>query len=103
MIVLPHHVEPAFGGALLPPLRHDAGGMRPRLQRDVDHFVGRRHFEIQRLVDLRLQPRDVLVADVAAILAQMRGDAVGAGLDREQRSRTGSGCRPPRALRMVAT
>ena len=44
---------------------------------------GRRHFEIERLGDLRLQPRDVVVADVAAILAQMRGDAVGAGLDRQ--------------------
>ena len=31
----------------------------------------------------RLEPRDVVVADVAAILAQMRGDAVGAGRDRE--------------------
>ena len=32
---------------------------------------------------LRLQPRDVVVDDVAAILAQMRGDAVGAGGDRD--------------------
>ena len=31
----------------------------------------------------RLQPRDVVVADVATILAQMRGDAVGAGRDRD--------------------
>ena len=49
-----------------------------RAQRDLDHVVGRRHFEIQRLVDLGLEPRDVVVADVAAVLAQMRGDAVGA-------------------------
>ena len=47
------------------------------------HLVGRRHFEIERLVDLGFQPRDVVVADVAAVLAQMRGDAVGAGGDRE--------------------
>ncbi len=53
------------------------------LQRDRDHLVGRRHFEIERLGDLGLQPRDVVVADVAAVLAQMRGDAVGAGRDRE--------------------
>ena len=33
----------------------------------------------------RLQPRDVVVDDVAAILAQMRGDAVGAGRDRDLR------------------
>ena len=31
----------------------------------------------------RLQPRDIVVDDVAAILAQMRGDAVGAGGDRD--------------------
>ena len=31
----------------------------------------------------RLQPGDVVVADVAAVLAQMRGDAVGARRDRE--------------------
>ena len=35
------------------------------------------------LVSSRLQPHDIVVADMAAILAQMRGDAVGAGLDRD--------------------
>ena len=59
--------------------------MRPGAERDRDHLVGRRHLEIQRLVDLGLQARDVVVADMAAVFAQMRGDAVGAGLDRELR------------------
>ena len=31
----------------------------------------------------RLEPRDVVIDDVAAIFAQMRGDAVGAGSDRD--------------------
>ena len=87
-------VEPALGGALLAALRHQAGGMRPRLDRDRDHLVGRRHFEVERLGDLRLEARDVVVADVPAILAQMRGDAVGAGLDRELRRLHGIGMRP---------
>ena len=52
---------------------------------DPQHVRGRRHLEIQRLGNLGLQPRHVVVADVAAVLAQMRGDAVGAGLDRGQR------------------
>ena len=39
----------------------------------------------------RLQALDVVVADVPAVLAQMRGDAVGAGLDRQWAARTGSG------------
>ena len=80
MLLLAGDIEPAFGGAFGAPLRHEAGGMRLGLQRDRDHVVGRRHFEIERLGNLGLQPRDVVVADVAAILAQMRGDAVGAGL-----------------------
>ena len=94
MIVLAHHVEPALGRQLLPPLRHDAGRMRARLQRDVDHLARRRHLEVQRLGELRLQPRDVFVADVAAVLAQMRRDAVGAGLDRQQRGLHGIGMPP---------
>src|SRR5262249_46757607 len=42
-------------------------------------------FEIERLGDVGLEARNVVVADVSAILAQMRGDAVGAGLDRDLR------------------
>ena len=41
--------------------------------------------KIERLCDLRLEPRHVLVADMPAILAQMRGDAVGAGRDGDLR------------------
>ena len=63
--------------------RHTACGLVASAIRSMS--VGRRHLEIQRLGDLGLQPRHVLVADMAAVLAQMRGDAVGAGLDRDQR------------------
>ena len=77
LIVLAGGVEPAFGGALGALFRHQADRVRRGLERDLEHFLGRRHFEIERLVDLGLQPRHVVVADVAAVLAQMRGDAVG--------------------------
>src|SRR5439155_5706623 len=40
---------------------------------------------VERLADLGLQLRDVVVADVAAVLAQMRGDPVRPGLDRNLR------------------
>ena len=83
LLVLAGGVEPAFGGALGALFRHQADRVRRGLERDGEHFLGRRHFEIERLVDLGLQPRDVVVADMAAVLAQMRGDAVGAGRDRE--------------------
>ena len=72
-------VEAALGGALLAPLRHDAGGVRPVAQRDRQHLVGRRHLQVERQRDRVAQPLDVAVADVPAVLAQMRGDAVGAG------------------------
>ena len=98
-LVLPGDVETAFGGALLAPLRHQAGGVRPGLDRDRDHLLGRRHLEIERLGDLRLEPRHVLVADVPAILAQMRGDAVGARFDRDLRRAHGIGM--PSAARVA--
>ena len=48
-------------------------------KRDLQHLLGRRHFEVQRQVDLGHQPVDVAVGDVAPVFAQVRGDAVGAG------------------------
>ena len=57
-------------------------GLSERAWRDFDHLRGRRHFKIKRPIERLLQPRDVLVADVTAIFAQMRGDAVGARGDR---------------------
>ena len=77
------HVEPAFGGALGAALRHQAGGVRPGPQRDRDHLRGRRHLQVERLGDLGLEAGNVVVADVAAVFAQMRGDAVGARRDRQ--------------------
>ena len=47
-VVLAGRVDAALGGALLALLRHDAGGMRPGLERDGQHLVGRRHFQIER-------------------------------------------------------
>ena len=78
-------VEPALGGALLALLRHQAAGVRHVAQGDGQHLLGRRHLEIERPGQLALEPGDVGVGDVAAILAQVRGDAVGAGLDGQLR------------------
>ena len=83
-VALAGDIEPALGGALLAPLRHEAGGVRPGLaarSRTISSVAA--ISKLSGLAISRLQPRDVVVADVAAILAQMRGDAVGAGLDRE--------------------
>ena len=85
MVEAADHVEAALGGALGAVLRHQATGVRTDAERHVQHRLGRRHLEIQRLRDRRLEPAHVVVVDVAAILAQMRGDAVGPGFDRQQR------------------
>ena len=60
-------------------------------QRDRQHLLGRRHFEVQRQAISADQAVDVLVGDVAAVLAQMGGDAVGTGLGGEQAGAHGIG------------
>ena len=52
--------------------------MRTVGERDRQHFLGRRHLQVQRQVDLGHQPVDVLVGDVPPVLAQVGGDPVGA-------------------------
>jgi hypothetical protein len=91
VIVPARRVEPALGGELGALLRHDAGGMRLVAERDLQHLVGRRHLQVERQVDLGAEPVDVVVGDVPAILAQMRGDAVRPGLRRELRRAHGVG------------
>ncbi len=93
-VALTGGIEPAFGRALLPPFGNDAGGVRPKLAGDADHLRRRRHFEIERLFDAFLEPQHVVIDDVAAILAQMRGDAVGAGRDRDLGRLDGIGMAP---------
>ena len=46
---------------------------------DRDHLGGRRHLEVERREELALQPLHIVVADMPAVLAQVRGDAVGPG------------------------
>jgi hypothetical protein len=56
--------------------------VRAVAQGDGQHLVGDRHLQVQGLAGLGAQLAqrgDVGIGDVAAILAQMGGDAVGAG------------------------
>ena len=76
--MLPRGVEPALGRALLALFGDDARGVRAVAQRDRDHLVGRRHLQVQRQVGRRLDACQIVVADMAPVLAQMRGDAVAA-------------------------
>ena len=72
----PQDVEAAFGRALLAPLRHEAGGMGADARGDRDHLGGRRHLEVERREELSLQSLHIMIADMPAVLAEMRGDAV---------------------------
>ena len=65
--------------------------MRDVAQRDREHLVGGGHLEVERPGQLALEAGDVGIGDVAAILAQVRGDAVGAGRDRQMRGAQGIG------------
>ena len=80
MIVLAGGVEPALGGPLLALLGDDAGGVgavaRARSSSISSVAAISRLSGISRL---RHQRGDILVGDVAPVLAQMGGDAVGAG------------------------
>ena len=80
MVVLAGGVEAALGGPLLALFGDDAGGVRAVGERDRQHLLGRRHLQVERDFEPRHQRVDILVGDVAPVLAQMGGDAVGAGL-----------------------
>ena len=97
--MLADDVEAALGRALGALFRHQTDGVRRRRDGDVEHLLGRRHLEIERLRDRRLQPRHVGVVDVTAIFSQMRGDPVGAGVDGEERGAHGVG---PRTAARIA-
>src|SRR6478609_2507241 len=77
------NVEAPFSGAFAAFLRDEAGGVWTCFKRDRYHFVGCRHFEIQRFCDLAFQPRHIRVADVAAVLAQVCCDTVRPRLNRD--------------------
>ena len=74
---LPDDVQATFRGDFVPPFRHQHGHFRPDPAGDVDHFVGGGHFEVE--LDLREQAQlfNVVILNVAAVFAQVHGDAVG--------------------------
>ncbi len=83
--VVPADIEPALGGDLLALLGHQGGLMRLQALGDVEHLLGAGHFEVEHRLDAVADPLDVGVLDVAAILAEVGRDAVGAGAFAEER------------------
>ena len=93
-IVLASGIEPAFGGAFRPAFGNDAGGVRAMLQGNAEHFIGCRHFEVERQADVADQRIEIGIGDVAPVLAQMGGDAIGPGLGSQQRGAHRIGVQP---------
>ena len=79
-------IETALGRALLAALWHDAGRVRLMAECDVEHLLGGGHLKVQRKVHLGHQPVDVLVGDMAAVLARWAVISVRAGLCCHDRS-----------------
>ena len=84
LVALPGDVQSSLRSQLLPLLRHKAAAVRLDLAGDAHHLIGDRHLHIQILHTLR-KFADVRILDVAAILAQVRGDPPCARLLREKR------------------
>ena len=80
----PDYVEPsAFGGEFFAALGHQAHRMRPGRKGYSQHIRGRRHLGKFSGFPISALSRAMSPSwDVAAILAQMRGDAVSARRDR---------------------
>ncbi len=85
MIMLARRVEPALGGALLAPLGDKADGMGTMAKGDPQHFLRCRHLHVEGQGNGADEVADILVDDMAAVLAKMRGDAVRPGVLRDQR------------------
>ncbi len=75
--MLSRRIDAALGRALLALFRNDAGGVRLVLQRNGQHLIRRRHFQIERQIDLTRKPFNVGIGDMSPILTQMRRDPVG--------------------------
>ena len=80
LVVQSGSVEPAFGGAFLAPLGHDARGVRFVPQCNFQHFLGRRHFKVERQAGRSLDAGKVAVADMPPVFTQVRSDAVSANM-----------------------
>ena len=106
----PRRAAPAWPAASSPPSvvtswrrsgtrQHACGRSSAR----SDHLLGRRHLEIQRHVGRVRESAGDRLADMAPILRRWTVIPSAPAAHRHRAAATGSGCAPPRALRMVAT
>ena len=72
-------VQPALSRHFFAALRHQGHLVRAQPFGDAEHLIGARHLEVERGTNDGEQGVEVGVLDMTAVLAQVRGDAVGAG------------------------
>jgi len=77
--VVVRDVEPALGCDLFAPLWDERHLVRANSLGDREHFVGTGHLEVEDGRHGCGESLDVVVLNVAAIFAEVRGDAIGAG------------------------
>ncbi len=78
-------VEPALGGHLAGALGDQRHLVGLDAHRDRDHLAVARHLQVELAAHALAQPLEVALLDVAAVHAQVRGDARGAGALRDRR------------------
>jgi hypothetical protein len=78
------HIQTAFGGQFLSPLRNQTDILRQHLERNGEHFVGDGHFQIHLGLQQGAQDMHIGILDVAAVFAQMQGDRIRASRFRQQ-------------------
>ncbi len=83
--MLSRSIKAAFGGPFLALLRNQAAGVWTVAQGDRQHLICGGHFQVERQVRLSSQAIYVGVADMAAVFAQMRGNAIRARLGGDTR------------------
>ena len=80
MIALSGHVETALGREFLAFLGNEAHVARTDTLRDRDHLVGHGHLEIHMRAHDLVDFIEIVILDMPAILAQVHGNAIGAGV-----------------------
>src|SRR5574344_1283694 len=73
------YVESAFGGDFLAVLGDERHHVRLHVDRELEHFLRRRHFHIEVRRHHSAEEADVAFLDVALVFAEVRRDAVAAG------------------------
>jgi len=76
---LPAQIESAFRGSFLPLLRHQSAEVGLDVEGDVHDRWHRCHLQIEHPTHHLAQQAHVPFLDVAPVLAQVRGDAIGTG------------------------